>query len=135
METGDFNVVERTFDIANVNETETSILLTNTQVSLTYRNEAGQLVKLTKTVPPSTGLVEYKKPVTDQRLGAKGDRLKVYCDGYLCVDKTATKGPKLLMNLDWDALPFATRTFTKGGDVYGNGAVTYQAASVPVTLS
>ena len=135
METGSFNVIDRSFDIANVNETETSILLTNNQVSLTYRNEAGELVKLTKTVPPSTGLVEYRKPITDQRAGSKGDRLSVYCDGYLCVDKNATKGPKLLMNLDWDSNAFQSRTFTKGGDAYGNGAVTYQAVSVPVSLS
>ena len=128
METGSFNVVERNFDIANVNETETSILLTNSQVSLTYRNEAGQLVKLTKAVTPSTGLVEYRKPITDQRAGAKGDRLKVYKDGYLCADANGTKGPKLLMNLDWDSLPFQTRQFTKDG-------VTYLAASVPVSLS
>ncbi len=128
METGSFNVVDRTFDIANVNETETSILLTNSQVSLTYRNEAGQLVKLTKAVTPSTGLVEYRKPITDQRAGTKGDRLRVYKDGYLCTDSGAAKGPKLLMNLDWDSLPFQTRTFEKDG-------VTYQAASVPVSLS
>ena len=128
METGSFNVIDRTFDIANVNETETSILLTNTQVSLTYRNEAGELVKLTKTVPPSTGLVEYRKPVSDQRAGSKGDRLIVYKDGYLCVDKNAAKGPKLLMNLDWDSNSFQTRDFVKDG-------VTYQAASVPVSLS
>ena len=128
METGTFNVIDRTFDIANVNETETSILLTNQQVSLTFRNEAGQLIKLTKSVTPSTGLVEYRKPITDQRAGAKGDRLTVYKDGYLCVDKNAKQGPKLLMNLDWDSNSFQTRTFDKDG-------VTYQAASVPLTLS
>jgi len=128
METGSFNVIDRTFDIANVNETETSILLTNSQVSLTYRNEAGQLVKLTKTVPPSTGLVEYRKPISDQRAGTKGDRLTVYKDGYLCVDANSAKGPKLLMNLDWDSNSFQTRDFVKDG-------VTYQAVSVPVSLS
>ena len=92
METGSFNVVERNFDIANVNETETSILLTNSQVSLTYRNAAGQLVKLTKPVTPSTGQVEYRKPISDQRAGSKGDRLRVYIDGYLCTDSGA-QGP------------------------------------------
>ncbi len=128
METGTFNVIDRTFDIANVNETETSVLLTNQQVSLTYMNEAGQLIKLTKPVTPSTGLVEYRKPVTDQRAGAKGGALRVYKDGYLCVSAATDRGPKLLMNLDWDSLPFQTRTFDKDG-------VTYQAASVPVSLS
>lgn len=125
METGTFNTTDRTFDIANVNETETSILLTNTQLSLTYRNEANELVKLTKSVPPSTGLHEYKKPITDQRNGAVGDRLSVYKEGYLCTG--GKDGPKLLMGLDWDTHGFTTRTFDKDG-------ITYLAAAVPVVM-
>ena len=127
MQTGTINPAERTFDIANVNETETSILLTNNQISFTYRNEAGELVRLVKPVNESIGLYEYKRALTaDPRNSNVLDRVKGYHSGYL--DKKLNKGPKMLMNLDWNSHSFQTREIQ---DSLGQPT---QAAYVPVIL-
>ena len=57
MQTGTINPSNNTFDIAGVGETETSILLTPTQLQLTYRDEAGQLIRFQKAIPAAY----YKK--------------------------------------------------------------------------
>ena len=129
MQTGTINPAERTFDIANVNETETSILLTNNQVSFTYRNEAGELVRLVKPVNESIGLYEYKRALTaDPRNSNILDRVKGYHSGYLVSDKKLNKGPKMLMNLDWNSHSFQTR------DIQDSQGQPTQAAYVPVIL-
>ena len=129
MQTGTINVSAKTFDIANVNETETSILLTNNQLSLTYRNENGELVRLTKPVNESIGLYEYKRAISDPRNSSKHDREKGYHSGYVVGDKKLSKGPKLLMNIDWDSHSYLTREIQ---DTQGNPTV---AAYVPVILT
>ena len=129
MQTGTINSAERTFDIANVNETETSILLTNNQISFTYRNEAGELVRLVKPVNESIGLYEYKRALTEDPRNSKIlDRVKGYHSGYLVSDKKLNKGPKMLMNLDWNSHSFQTREIQ---DSLGQPT---QAAYVPVIL-
>ena len=129
MQTGTINREERTFDIAGVNETETSILLTNNQISFTYRNEAGELVRLTKPVNESIGLYEYKRALTEDPRNSKIlDRVKGYHSGYLVSDKKLNKGPKMLMNLDWNSHSFQTREIQ---DSLGQPT---QAAYVPVIL-
>ena len=129
MQTGTINTSERTFDIANVDETETSILLTNNQISFTYRNEAGELVRLVKPVNESIGLYEYKRALTsDPRNSGILDRLKGYHSGYLVSDKKLNKGPKMLMNLDWSSHSFQTREIL---DSQGQATT---AAYVPVIL-
>ena len=129
MQTGTINREERTFDIAGVNETETSILLTNNQVSFTYRNEAGELVRLVKPVNESIGLYEYKRALTaDPRNSNILDRVKGYHSGYLVSDKKLNKGPKMLMNLDWNSHSFQTR------DIQDSQGQPTQAAYVPVIL-
>ena len=128
MQTGTIDVSAKTFDIANVNETETSILLTNNQLSLTYRNENGELVRLTKPVNESIGLYQYKRAISDPRNASKHDRVKGYHSGYLVTDNKA-RGPKLLMNIDWNSHSFQTREIQ---DTQGNPTV---AAYVPVILT
>ena len=129
MQTGTINTSERTFDIANVDETETSILLTNNQISFTYRNEAGELVRLVKPVNESIGLYEYKRALTsDPRNSQILDRVKGYHSGYLVADKKLNKGPKMLMNLDWASHSFQTREIL---DSQGQATT---AAYVPVIL-
>ena len=128
MQTGSINVTNRTFDIANVNESETSILLTNNQVSFTYRDENGDLIRLTKPVNESIGLYEYKRAVSNPRNININDRLKGYHSGYLVSDKKINKGPKMLMNLDWNSHSFQTRSIV---DSQGQNTV---AAYVPVIL-
>ena len=129
MQTGTINSAERTFDIANVNETETSILLTNNQISFTYRNEAGELVRLVKPVNESIGLYEYKRALTEDPRNSKIlDRVKGYHSGYLVSDKKLNKGPKMLMNLDWNSHSFQTR------EIQDSQGQPTQAAYVPVIL-
>ena len=129
MQTGTINPAERTFDIANVNETETSILLTNNQISFTYRNEAGELVRLVKPVNESIGLYEYKRALpSDPRNSQILDRVKGYHSGYLVADKKLNKGPKMLMNLDWSSHSFQTR------DILDSQGQATTAAYVPVIL-
>ena len=129
MQTGTINPAERTFDIANVNETETSILLTNNQISFTYRNEAGELVRLVKPVNESIGLYEYKRALTEDPRNSKIlDRVKGYHSGYLVSDKKLNKGPKMLMNLDWNSHSFQTR------EIQDSQWQPTQAAYVPVIL-
>ena len=126
MRTGTIDVANKTFDISGVNETETSILLTNTQISFTYRDEQGQLIKITKPVNESIETYSYTKTVTDPRNAVKGQRLEVYKQGYMCPGKKRT-GPKMLMDVDWASHNFQTKTFT-------DGAQTYEAVLVPLSL-
>jgi len=126
MQTGTIDVTNKTFDISGVNETETSILLTNSLISFTYRDEQGQLIKITKPVNESIGTYSYTKAVTDPRNGTKGQRLEVYKPGYMCAGKKST-GPKLLMDVDWASHNFQTKQVTDNN-------VTYDAVLVPLSL-
>ena len=126
MQTGTIDVQNKTFDISGVNETETSILLTNTQLSFTYRNEAGELVKISKPVNESIGVYAYRKTVTDPRNAVKGQRVQVYKDGYLCAGQK-NDGPKLLMDVDFNSNNFQTKTVTID-------SVDYTGVLVPMSL-
>ena len=129
MQTGTINPTERTFDIAGVQETETSILLTNNQISFTYRNENGELVRLVKPVNESIGQYEYKRALTsDPRNSGILDRVKGYHSGYLVADKKLAKGPKLLMGIDWNSHSFQTR------EIQDSQGQPTQAVYVPVIL-
>ena len=126
MQTGTIDVQNKTFDISGVNETDTSILLTNTYISFTYRDEQNQLVKIQKPVNESIGTYSYTKAVSDPRNAVKGQRLQVYKHGYFCPGKPAS-GTKILMDVDWSSHNFQTKTFDDNG-------VTRSAALVPVSL-
>ena len=126
MQTGTIDVANKTFDISGVDETETSILLTNTQISFTYRNEAGQLIKITKPVNESIGTYAYRKTITDPRNGVKNQRVGHYKSGYMTPHQKES-GPKLLMDLDWNNNSFQSKTFTQGAE-------TYDAVLVPMSL-
>ena len=99
MQTGTIDPANNTFDIAGVGETETSILLTPTQLSLTYRDEQGQLVRFTKPIQPAY----YKKLLAeDPRLVKIGTALHATQDARLAPGKRSHTVAKSLVNLDWD---------------------------------
>jgi len=127
MQTGTIDVANKTFDISGVAETETSILLTNTLISFTYRDEQGQLIKISKPVNESIGEYVYTKTISDPRNAVKGQRVQVYKDGYVTPGKK-THGPKLLMDVDWGNHGFQTKTFT------ATDGVTHDAALVPLAM-
>ena len=121
MQTGTINPANNTFDIAGVGETETSILLTPTQLSLSYRDEQGQLVRFVKAIQPAY----YKKLLSeDHRLVKIGAKLVATNDGRLAPGERKHCVAKSLVNVDWDNLTNYNST-TIGGRT---------AALVPVTF-
>lgn len=121
MQTGTINPANNTFDIAGVNETETSILLTQTQLQLSYRDEHGQLVRFTKSIEPAY----YKKMLAeDPRLVKIGTKLVATEDGRLAAGSRNPTVAKSLVNIDWNNLGAYTNT-TIGGR---------RAAVIPVTF-
>ena len=121
MQTGTINPANNTFDIAGVGETETSILLTPSQLSLSYRDEQGQLVRFTKPIQPAY----YKKILAeDPRLVKIGSDLVATSDGRLAPGKRNPKVAKSLVNIDWNNITQYTQT-TVGGR---------KCVLIPVTL-
>ena len=121
MQTGVIHPATNTFDISGVDETDTSILLTPTQLQLTYRDEEGQLIRFVKPIPATL----YKKILAnDPRNVHIGTKLVTTEDGRLA---PGTRGPacaKSLVQLDWaDLSKYQTTTV--------NGRT---AALLPVTL-
>ena len=121
MQTGTIDPANNTFDIAGVGETDTSILLTPTQLSLTYRDEQGQLVRFTKPIQAAF----YKKVLAeDPRLVKIGTSLVATSDGRLAPGKRGHTVAKSLVELDWDDVSKYQSTTVAGRT----------AALIPVTF-
>ena len=121
MQTGVIHPATNTFDIAGVNETETSILLTPTQLQLTYRDEQGQLIRFVKSIPATY----YKKALaTDPRNVNIGSKLVATADGRLAPGERNPTVGKSLVDLDWNDLSKYQNTTVNGRT----------AALIPVTL-
>ena len=99
MQTGTIDPANNTFDIAGVGETDTSILLTPTQLQLSYRNEQGQLVRFTK---PITAAYYKKVLAEDPRLVQIGTKLMATSDGRLAPGKRSHTVAKSLVDVNWD---------------------------------
>ena len=111
MQTGVIHPATNTFDIAGVNETETSILLTPTQLQLTYRNEQGQLIRFVKSIPATY----YKRTLAaDPRNVNIGTKLVATTDGRLAPGERNPTVAKSLVALDWNDLS-AYKTTTVNG--------------------
>lgn len=121
MQTGTIDPVNKTIDIHDVSETETSILLTGTQLSLTWRNAAGELIRLTKLVDNVEKQYVYTKPIDDPRTVQIGTKLLASTNGYLEPGKRGSAIGKALTNIDWTDLS----NFTTDGT----------GAMIPITLS
>ena len=101
MQTGTIDPANNTFDIAGVGETETSILLTPSQLQLTYRDEQGQLIRFTKAIEPAY----YKKILAeDPRLVKIGTKLIATSDARLAPGSRSNTVAKSLVNVDWTDL-------------------------------
>jgi hypothetical protein len=121
MQTGVIHPATNTFDIAGVNETETSILLTPTQLQLSYRDEQGRLIRFVKTVPATY----YKKALaTDPRNVNIGTKLVATADGRLAPGERNPTVAKSLVDLDWNDLSNYQNTTVNGRT----------AALIPVAL-
>ena len=121
MQTGTIDPANNTFDIAGVGETDTSILLTPTQLQLSYRDEQGRLVRFTKPIQAAY----YKKALTeDPRLVQIGTKLTATSDGRLAPGKRSHTVAKSLVNVNWDDLS-QYQSSTVGGR---------RCALIPVTL-
>ena len=132
MQTGTIDPVAKTFDIYNVNESDTSILLTNTQLSFTYRDEAGQLIKLSKPVSKQLGGYVFRKTISDPRAVIVGTSLAVSSvkdsdnkSGFLVPGDGKAKA---MMSVDWSADVLSKQEFT---DSNGESRV---AVSLPLSL-
>ena len=120
MQTGTINPANNTFDIAGVGETETSILLTPTQLQLTYRNEDGELIRFQKAITQAF----YKKTISDPRLVNIGTKLVATSDGRLAPGKRGPLVAKSLVQVNWNDLSKYETTVASGR----------QCAKIPVTL-
>ena len=108
MQTGTIDIGSNSFDIAGLGETETSILLTPTQLQLSYRDESGQLVRYTKSIPA----YYYKKALAmDPRNVAIGTKLTATSDAHLMPGERGPTVGKSLVNLNWaDTSAYETKT-------------------------
>ena len=121
MQTGTINIENNTFDIAGVGETETSILLTPTQLQLSYRDEQGRLIRFTKAIPQAY----YKKQLAeDPRLVKIGSSLVATSDGRLTPGKRNPTVAKSLVNVNWSNLSNYNSQTVNGR----------RCAMIPVTL-
>ena len=119
--TGTIDPVARNFDIAGIQEYNTSIATINGQLRLSYTTPGGELVQLVKTLNPGDDAISV------------GDSLGVspvedaHGKGYAHRSKPAVC--KALTSVDWsDTTKLTTKTF-----VDANG-VTRTAVLLPVTL-
>ena len=121
MQTGVIHPATNTFDIAGVNETETSILLTPTQLQLTYRDEEGRLIRFVKSIPATY----YKKALAADPRGVNiGTKLVATTDGRLAPGERNPTVAKSMIDLDWNDL-------SKYQNMTVNGRT---AALIPVAL-
>ena len=101
MQTGTIHPATNSFDIAGVNETETSILLTPTQLQLSYRDEQGRLIRFVKAIDS----VYYKKLLAeDPRLVKIGTKLVATSDGRLAPGNRSHTVAKSLVQVNWNDL-------------------------------
>ena len=124
MQTGTIDKATMTFDIAGVGETDTSILLTPTQLQLTYRDEQGRLIRFVKSIPTLT----YKKILaTDPRTITIGKMLAPKNNGYIAPCNGRKKPvAKSLVNVDWTNInKYESKT------TYNNNV----CVKIPVTLN
>ena len=111
MQTGTIDPANNTFDIAGVGETETSILLTPSQLQLTYRDEQGQLIRFVKAIEPAY----YKKILAeDPRLVKIGTKLVATSDGRLAPGNRSHTVAKSLVQVDWSDLSKYQSTTVRG---------------------
>ena len=111
MQTGVIHPATNTFDISGVNETETSILLTPSQLQLTYRDEQGQLIRFVKSIPASY----YKKALAaDPRNVNIGSKLVATTDGRLAPGDRNPTIARSLVQLDWSDLSNYQSTTVNG---------------------
>lgn len=121
MQSGNIDPVNKTIDLHDVAETETSILLTDSQLSLTWRNAAGELIRLTKAVDNVDRQLTYVKTITNPTLVSVGSKLQPSAGGYLVPSKRGDAAARSLVNIDWTNLSDYTTD--------GTGAM------IPVNLS
>ena len=121
MQSGNIDPVNKTIDLHDVAETETSILLTDSQLSLTWRNAAGELIRLTKAVDNVDKQLTYTKQITNPTLVSVGSKLQPSAGGYLVPSSRGEAAAKSLVNIDWTNLSDYTTD--------GTGAM------IPVNLS
>ncbi len=111
MQTGTIDPANNTFDISGVGETETSILLTPTQLQLTYRDEDGQLIRFQKAITPAY----YKKTLaSDPRLVKIGSKLVATSDARLAPGTRSHTVAKSLVEVDWNDLSKYETTIAAG---------------------
>ena len=121
MQTGTINPANNTFDISGVGETETSILLTPTQLQLSYRDEQGRLIRFVKAIQPAY----FKKALSeDPRLVKIGTKLVATNDGRLAPGERKHTVAKSLVQVDWDNVTDYNSTIIGGRT----------AALIPVTF-
>ena len=111
MQTGTINPANNTFDIAGVGETETSILLTPTQLQLTYRDEEGRLIRFQKVIPAAY----YKKVLAEDPRQVKiGSSLVTTSDGRLAPGKRGPTIAKSLVQVNWNDVSTYETTIAAG---------------------
>ena len=119
---GTIDPANRSFDIAAVQETNTSILTLNNTLRLSYLSESGELIQLVKQLDPVGDNISI------------GDTLGVSPAMEAGIGGYATRRPsgkiRSLVNIDWnDTSNVVTKTF-----IDDNG-VTRTAVLLPVTLN
>ena len=128
MQTGDVDIVNRTFDIHGIPETDASLSVTNSAVNWTYRNPQGDLVRYSKTLTNLTQGERGDFIVTSPCLEQVGSTVE---GGFACVSKqklrTASCIGKILTDT-CDHAKFTIRTFMDS-----NG-VARTAILVPISL-
>ena len=109
--TGIINPDNRTFDIADISETNTSISIINNKLKLSYTSPTGELIQLSKDLNTGTDNIQISdsldiSPVTENSLG-----------GY--AQKTNERGvAKALTAVDWNYMDnLTTKTFTDDNNV------------------
>ena len=117
---GVINSQGRTFDIAGVNETNTSISTLNGQLKFSYTSEDGKLIQLTKQLNQSDGIhIGDALGISPARENNHG--------GY--AQKTTNGIAKSLTNVDWNNITnVVTKTFTD------DNGILRTAVLLPVTM-
>lgn len=125
MQTGQFDIENRTFDISHLSETETSLSITCNKISMMYRDESNNLIKLTKTL------------TDDPMVGKRGDYLVAsdvkenYIGGYCTLSKQNNKTKTCIGKLLADTSDHSKFTFKTFADQNG---IQRTALLVPVSL-
>ena len=119
--TGTFNLEDKSFDIADVSETQTNISVVNNTLRLSYVSPSGQYIQLVKTLETAANV-------------AIGDELTVAkvkdADGRGGFGCKGAGRARALAPVDWsDTSNLTTQTFTD------NDGVSRSKVLVPVTFS